>query len=399
MKIMNVTSKEHKKLKMGQLVFAKVRGFPPWPAKITKVHHINKFSVYFYGTQETGDISRQNLFTYHENKNKYATEKNLKRRFYGDGIAIIESVLKGKASDPAELFIKITETLNDKENVPPNEMKSNVKRKRDCCNEVYDTTVAQPAKKMVLKEGDDQTDDVNMETDNLEDIARTCQKEDGITPNLLLCLIKNEVFIGINLDYKKPLSFASNYQRTKWEVAARKKAEELKNDLEARRIKIKSVRDQIVLRPPIDLIITEFVRRLLSGMSDARKLYLTELFEVFKCRKVRKYLGLQDAFIDDEFKIWNKFDIHEVIPLLLIRFPYCMDIIAHVRHFVEVSKPWVSRASNRKISTDDEIEKLRRDAVKIYYVLSKVFHHKKTSPWLWDGETQACRIPENSFNE
>ena len=48
----------------GDLVFAKVKGFPAWPAKITNTEAPGgkeKFSVVFFGTQEFA-----NLWTYLE---------------------------------------------------------------------------------------------------------------------------------------------------------------------------------------------------------------------------------------------------------------------------------------------------------------------------------------------
>lgn len=37
---------------VGDFVFAKVKGYPPWPAKINEVGK-NKYGVFFYGTKET----------------------------------------------------------------------------------------------------------------------------------------------------------------------------------------------------------------------------------------------------------------------------------------------------------------------------------------------------------
>lgn len=80
--------------KHGDLVFGKVRGYPPWPArvdetalagvKITK----NKLPVFFFGTHETGILSPKDLFPY--SKFKDTLGKPLKRKGFNEGLFEIE---------------------------------------------------------------------------------------------------------------------------------------------------------------------------------------------------------------------------------------------------------------------------------------------------------------------
>ena len=70
----------------GDLVFARVKGFPPWPAKITHIAAKDKYNVYFYGTYETAALKHNDLFDMtKENQDKFIA-KNEKRRFYMKGI-------------------------------------------------------------------------------------------------------------------------------------------------------------------------------------------------------------------------------------------------------------------------------------------------------------------------
>ncbi|XP_055600211.1 PC4 and SFRS1-interacting protein-like isoform X2 [Uranotaenia lowii] len=87
---------------LGDLVFAKVKGYPPWPAKIMKIEK-NKYNVYFYGTGETANIKLEDLFAYRETKAKYATDKILKRKGFKEAIEQIESALNGEDPSPIEL--------------------------------------------------------------------------------------------------------------------------------------------------------------------------------------------------------------------------------------------------------------------------------------------------------
>lgn len=86
----------------GDKVFAKVRGYPPWPAKVEKVNDPNsknaKYSVYFYGTGETAVCKVDELYTYTENKEKYG--KPSRRKFFHEGIQQLEQELKNDRNKP-----------------------------------------------------------------------------------------------------------------------------------------------------------------------------------------------------------------------------------------------------------------------------------------------------------
>lgn len=100
--------KEKKQFNIGDLVFAKVKGYPAWPAKITKYNN-KKFNVYFYGTGETANIKVEDLFQYTENKEKFATDKNMKRNNFREAMDQIEAALNGEDSAPIDLPVVATE--------------------------------------------------------------------------------------------------------------------------------------------------------------------------------------------------------------------------------------------------------------------------------------------------
>lgn len=90
--------KLQKKFYAGDKVFAKVRGYPPWPAKVEKVIDPNskstKYSVYFYGTGETAVCKVEELFTYAENKAKFG--KPIRRKSFHEGLQQLEQELKNE---------------------------------------------------------------------------------------------------------------------------------------------------------------------------------------------------------------------------------------------------------------------------------------------------------------
>lgn len=83
-----------KKFARGDKVFAKVRGHPPWPAKIEEISEDNnkhpKFHVVFYGTRETGSCKLEDIFEYAENKEKFRS----KRKNFLEGLDQLEEELK-----------------------------------------------------------------------------------------------------------------------------------------------------------------------------------------------------------------------------------------------------------------------------------------------------------------
>ncbi|XP_055317671.1 hepatoma-derived growth factor-related protein 2-like isoform X2 [Sitodiplosis mosellana] len=84
---------------VGDLVFAKVKGYPAWPAKIVDITKSKKYSVYFYGTGETGNVQAKDVSLYEKTKQKLATSSSMKKQDFKAAIDQIEDALRG--NDPA----------------------------------------------------------------------------------------------------------------------------------------------------------------------------------------------------------------------------------------------------------------------------------------------------------
>lgn len=59
----------------GSLIFAKVKGYPAWPSRVTKQLDANRFEVLYFGTYRTAKLNKANMIPYNEeSKIKFKSE-------------------------------------------------------------------------------------------------------------------------------------------------------------------------------------------------------------------------------------------------------------------------------------------------------------------------------------
>lgn len=107
-------------------VFAKIRGYPAWPAIISGVTDTpsrQRYNVYFYGTGERAECKAEELFPYEENKSKLG--KPNKRKYFAEALIQIEEDVDGSVLPEYETqeFIAPSNTSNiEPESQPTNEI-------------------------------------------------------------------------------------------------------------------------------------------------------------------------------------------------------------------------------------------------------------------------------------
>ena len=78
-------SKAGPSFKSGDLVFAKVKGYPAWPARVTNPVDEKglKYHVFFYGTYETAVVPKDGIWIYNQaTKEKYGKQKRKGKLLY-----------------------------------------------------------------------------------------------------------------------------------------------------------------------------------------------------------------------------------------------------------------------------------------------------------------------------
>ncbi|KAJ7369715.1 PC4 and SFRS1-interacting protein [Desmophyllum pertusum] len=102
----------------GDLIFAKMKGFPHWPARIDlpapgeKIPK-KKYAIFFFGTHETAVMLAKDLFPYEENKDKFL--KNSNRKGFKEACVEIEENPKVKWGMRGQDEEELEEELEEEE--------------------------------------------------------------------------------------------------------------------------------------------------------------------------------------------------------------------------------------------------------------------------------------------
>jgi len=75
---------------VNDLVFAKVRGYPAWPARITGTAW-GKYIVFFYGTYEVGSMKPEEMWPYNQKNLDRFGPPNMRKKGYSEGLYQIEN--------------------------------------------------------------------------------------------------------------------------------------------------------------------------------------------------------------------------------------------------------------------------------------------------------------------
>ncbi|XP_016980232.1 PC4 and SFRS1-interacting protein [Drosophila rhopaloa] len=402
--------KAAKSYSIGDLVFAKVKGYPPWPAKITKINNNKKYNVYFYGTGETANIKVEDLFPYADNKEKFATEKIMKRAKFIEAIEQIESALRGEDSAPIDLSgaeepvapptaaaepikkeePKVPEATttapapappavadkpkksgNRKSKAPPRHVDGDSEGGADAAGGPSSSEPAPPPpKRRVPTEGLSSASAIPAPNPAPSAAATTSTKKSvkkskptaAVTPiqkrarpinnirnEMLMVYMPTAKCLGIDINYNKPDIFESASAEEAWVEKARKEAMELKLKLESGQLEPESMPERIVVEPTRSEIPKQEALRFIEELIEHEDALFMERDFIQLSQQLRECLGLRRANVGKCLEILDQFKEVEFTKLMLLRNPECVDIMRRLRRYVGNLELW-------KMDLSDEVE-------------------------------------------
>ncbi|XP_036675388.3 PC4 and SFRS1-interacting protein [Drosophila suzukii] len=403
--------KAAKSYSIGDLVFAKVKGYPPWPAKITKSNNNKKYNVYFYGTGETANIKLEDLFPYADNKERFATEKIMKRAKFIEAIEQIESALRGEDSAPIDLpgteetvpsadaaadapvaaaepgkkeepkdtgepaaatappaavVEKPKKSVSRKTKAPPRHVDGDSEGGGQATSSSATEAAPPPAKRRVPTEGlgsgaanpapaapattsGKKSVKKSKPTAAVTPIQKRARPINNIRNEMLMVYMPTAKCLGIDMNYNKPDIFESAAAEEAWLEKSRKEAMELKLKLESGQLEPETMPERIVVEPTRSEIPKQEALRFIEELIEHEDALFMERDFIQLSQQLRECLGLRRANVGKCLEILDQFKEVELTKLMLLRNPECVDIMRRLRRYVGNLELW-------KMDHSDEVE-------------------------------------------
>jgi len=280
----------------GDLVFAKVKGFPAWPARVQGRQPNGKFAIFFYGTFETASLKNSEIWPYDaESKDKFCIPTVVKRKGYLEGLdqiehtpeiapiladVVLEAAAKPKTS-PAPIVLKKPVKMLDGTPIkppgssgssPPASGKRGKKEatedgeegaaKRSHLEDAPEvsspSTVSRSGR--VIKPKKNIYDEATVASDQGEE-SKVADKIIEEPRKVWVKLVASGDLVEINLDRDKPARWESGHQKLQWELATARNALKFKQQVAGGAFIPEEVRKKLVEKTALAPEEEEVLRR------------------------------------------------------------------------------------------------------------------------------------------
>lgn len=377
-----------KSFNVGDLVFAKVKGYPPWPAKIIKIEK-KKYNVYFYGTGETANVKLEDLFVYRETKDKYATEKIMKRKGFKEAIIQIESALDGEDPSPILLTtqpstsgaspdVKAEESLNATEasfsvsriSANSTTLPSTLKSEKD------DSQNGNKSSSKSIPEEEDKKPVKN------ESIATSAAPENNKSPAPVAPSVKEEK-PDTPVKEQQPEVVSRSGRKIKPKRFLDGEEEELPASPPAKK---KTPAPKVKAVPPSPTAVVPPPKKAnpFDKIESERVYFLKLERELVELNwEIKSCVGLACADPERCVDLMEQYQKLKVTPTMLKKNPNCVETMKRLRKYVGNTKAW-NMADEERIRFDFYAQQIRLKAEQIYTQFKTMFPAPEGVVSFWD---------------
>ncbi|XP_029715001.2 lens epithelium-derived growth factor [Aedes albopictus] len=383
---------------VGDLVFAKVKGYPPWPAKILKFEK-KKYNVYFYGTGETANVKMEDVFGYSDTKSKYATEKIMKRKGFKEAIIQIESALSGE--DPSPILLTQepstsaeTDTSKVEESMNTTEASFNASR-ISANSTVVDTTVKTEKEDSI--NGDESTskslkEDVKKQVkkESIANSSSTGPSTPAVEPKKAPAVSSSS---SVVVKEEKPPSSPVKEQTEVVSRSGRKikpkrflDSEEEEPTLASPPAKKRAVapKEKVPASPVAPAATTPKKANPFDKIESERVYFLRLERELCELNwEIKSCVGLACANPEKCVELMEQYQKLKVTPTMLKKNPNCVETMKRLRKYVGNTKAW-DMSDEERIKFDFYAQQIRTKAEQIYNQFKTMFPVSEGATPFWE---------------
>jgi len=380
--------------KVGDKVFAKVKGYPAWPAKITSAG--KRYEVTFYGTGEVGTVKPEDLFYFLRHKPQLL--KNHKRKFYAEAVREIEAdIAAAGGTDGDGVYSEGTDGKDDKKNtINENKRKATdyvdedveIIKKLKASDEEEETVLNETT---VIEPEETPKDGLLIVSDNFLIALQLYAKKIGEKPafktlepdpvsleddtRVKHILVKhNSKLIALKFETKELSEYSSELERAEDEAKLATDLLQLKKDIESGKLDPgeSSVKDKVVALPE-DANEDELSAAANDLIVDCKKKklkYLKRDADIVECiLNIKRALGLDKADPMEAVRHMKKFQAFKLDPFTLKKHTLILDAFKRLQRYIGNIKFWALG--------DDEVAKFKEQAQVVRELATTIYNDLK----------------------